>query len=143
MTEPSLQDGIDQAGSPIALLWRPEPPAPWRPPVLPPEFVGWRTEQSASFQTASLMNMSHHMLDLFIKGPDATKLLSDYTANNYEKFAVGQAKQLVAVTERGHLIQDAILFRNAGDSYTVTGQPPSPSWLRYHAERGSYKVELA
>jgi vanillate/3-O-methylgallate O-demethylase len=141
MPVPSLQDGIDRAGSAVNLLWKPDAP-PWNPPVVPPEFVGWRAEQTAAFETVALSDLSHHMRDLFISGPDATRLLSDHSANNYESFAVGQAKQFVPVTERGHIVQDGILMRDAEDRYTLTGPPASQSWILFHGQRGDYDVEL-
>ncbi|HWH94322.1 MAG TPA: hypothetical protein VNT03_10715 [Baekduia sp.] len=76
MGAPSLQAGIDRAGSPVNLLWKPDAP-PWKPPVVAPEYVGWRREQSAWSEGVALSGLSHHMRDLFITGPDATRLLSD------------------------------------------------------------------
>ena len=141
MPAPTLQQGIDQAGSPVNLLWKPDAP-PWNPPVVPAEFVGWRKEQSAAFETASLSDLSHHMRDLFIEGPDATRLLSDYSANNYEKFEIGQAKQFVPVTRDGHIVQDGILLRYAENRYTLTGPPASQSWVLYHGQQGGYDVSF-
>jgi vanillate/3-O-methylgallate O-demethylase len=138
---PSLQEGIDRAGSPVKLLWKPDA-APWKPPVLPPEFVGWREEQNAGYEGVALSNLCHHMRDLFIKGPDATRLLSDYSANNYENFEIGQAKQFVPVTERGHIVTDGIVMRDAADKYTLSGPPASQSWVLYHGEKGGYDVEF-
>ena len=91
-SQPSLQDGIDKAGSPMKLLWQ-QSPAPWNPENIDPEYAGWREEQRAWHDAVSLSDVSHHMFDTFIAGPDATRLLSDVSANNYENFAVGQAKQ--------------------------------------------------
>jgi glycine cleavage system aminomethyltransferase T len=139
MPAPSLQEGIDRAGSALNLLWKPDAP-PWKPPVVPAEFVGWRVEQTAAFETVALSNLSHHMRDLFISGPDATRLLSDYSANNYENFAVGQAKQFVPVTSQGHIVQDGILMRDAEDRYTLTGPPASQSWILFHGQQGAYDV---
>ena len=48
MPAPSLQEGIDRAGSAVNLLWKPDAP-PWNPPVVPAEFVGWPVEQTAAF----------------------------------------------------------------------------------------------
>jgi vanillate/3-O-methylgallate O-demethylase len=141
MPVPSLQEGIDRAGSAVNLLWKPDAP-PWNPPVVPPEFVGWAVEQTAAFETVALSNLSHHMRDLFISGPDATRLLSDYSANNYENFAVGQAKQFVPVTVEGHIVQDGILMRDAEDRYTLTGPPASQSWILFHGQQGGYDVEF-
>ncbi|HXJ25029.1 MAG TPA: hypothetical protein VNH17_04995, partial [Streptosporangiaceae bacterium] len=108
--KPSLQDGIDRAGSPVALLWQ-QNPAPWLPENIDPEYAGWRREQAAWHEAVSLSDVSHHMFDLYIEGPDATKLLAAVSANNYESFAIGQAKQFVPVTRNGHIITDGILLR--------------------------------
>jgi vanillate/3-O-methylgallate O-demethylase len=137
----SLQDGIDRAGSPVGLLWRQERLI-WKGPVLADEITGWPAEQSAAFETASLSDLSHHMRDLWIEGPEATKLLSDYTANDCENFAVGQAKQLVPVTEQGWLIRDGIIFRKGESSYVLTGVPTAGSWLQYQSQNGNYRVEF-
>ena len=101
---PTLQDAIDQSGSAVNLLWK-AGVAPWQPPSVPAEFSGWREEQQAApEQTVALLEQSHHMLDLFIEGPDATRLLSDTSPNDYEKFDIGQAKQFIAITPQGLMI---------------------------------------
>jgi vanillate/3-O-methylgallate O-demethylase len=82
------------------------------------------------------------MRDLFISGPDATRLLSDYSANNYENFAVGRATQFVPVTAQGHIVQDGILMCDAEDRYTLTGPPASQSWILFHGQHGGYDVEF-
>ena len=139
MAAPSLQDGIDQAGSPVKLLWKPDG-APFLPEVVEPEYAGWRAEQRAWHESVAILNLSHHMFDTFLSGPDATKLLAAVSANNYEKFAVGQAKQFVPVTERGYIVTDGILLREATDRYTLSGIPAAQNWVKYHAEKGGYDV---
>lgn len=135
----SLQDGIDQAGSPIQLLWKADSPR-WHPPVVPLEFAGWREEQFAAHRSVAFSDLSHHMWDTFVEGPDAVRLLSETTANNYDNFAIGQAKQLVAVTEQGHIVSDDIIARDGADKFTISGVPFAQSWVRYHAETGDYDV---
>ena len=142
MTVPSLQDAIDQAGSPIRLLWKPNAPR-WSPPVVPAEFVGWREEQSAAYETVALSDMCHHMWNLFIEGPDALRLLSDYSANNYDDFAIGQAKQSIVVTEEGYLVGDNILTRDGVEKFTLSGVPSALAWVRYHGETGDYDVSFS
>jgi vanillate/3-O-methylgallate O-demethylase len=137
--QPSLQDGIDKAGSPMELVWQ-QNPAPWNPENIDPEYVGWREEQRAWHDAVSLSDVSHHMFDTFIAGPDATRLLSDVSANNYENFAVGQAKQFVPVTGTGNIITDGILARTAEQEYTLSGIPAAQNWVRYHGEKGGYDV---
>ena len=137
--KPSLQDGIDRAGSTMKLLWAQNPP-PWLPENIEPEYAGWQAEQAAWHQSVSLGDVSHHMFDLYVDGPDATRLLTAVSANNYENFAVGQAKQFVPVTANGHIITDGILLRRAENEYTLTGIPASQHWVQYHGEADGYDV---
>lgn len=138
---PSLQEGIDKAGSPVALLWKPNA-EPWMPEVIEPEYAGWRAEQSAWHQTVAIMDLSHHMSDTFLEGPDATRLLAEVSANNYESFAVGQAKQFVPVAADGNIITDGILLRTGLESYTLSGVEAAQNWVRYHGETGGYDVAI-
>lgn len=142
MTQPTLQQAIDTAGSPMQLLWQPNAPR-WLPPVVPPEFVGWREEQAAAFETVSLSDQCHHMTHLFIEGPDAGRLLSDHSANNHENFAIGQAKQMIVVTDEGYIVNDAILTRDDAEKYWMSGVPAAASWIQYHAETGDYDVSVS
>ena len=80
MAAPSLQDGIDQAGSAVKLLWQPNA-EPWLPEFIEPEYAGWRQEQAAWHSTVSISDLSHHMFDTVIAGPDATRLLAEVSAN--------------------------------------------------------------
>jgi vanillate/3-O-methylgallate O-demethylase len=138
---PTLQQGIDQAGSAVKLLWKPGLP-PWKPPVVEDEYAGWRLEQRAWLEGVAISDLSHHMRDLFIAGPDSTRLLAETSANDYESFAVGQAKQFVPVTKNGDIIQDGILMRDAEDRYTLSGPPASQNWVLYHGQTGDYDVEF-
>jgi glycine cleavage system aminomethyltransferase T len=142
MGAPSLQDGIDKAGSPMKLLWR-QNPEPWNPENIEPEYAGWRAEQHAWHDGVSLSDLSHHMFDTFIEGPDATRLLSDVSANNYEKFAVGQAKQFIPVTGDGNIVTDGILARTAAQSYVLSGIPAAQNWVKYHGANGGYDVAFS
>jgi vanillate/3-O-methylgallate O-demethylase len=142
MGVPSLQDGIDQAGSPMRLLWQQNPP-PWNPEGVEPEYAGWRQEQAAWHEAASISDVSHHMFDTTIEGADATRLLRAVSANNYENFAVGQAKQFVPVSNDGNIVTDGILLRIAEQKYMLTGIPAAQNWVKYHGEQGGYDVEFA
>jgi vanillate/3-O-methylgallate O-demethylase len=141
MGAPSLQDGIDQAGSPVRLLWKPDA-EPWLPEVIEPEYAGWRQEQDAWHSGVSISDLSHHMFDTFIEGPDATRVLAAVSANNYESFAIGQAKQFIPVTNDGLIVTDGILMRTGGETYTLSGIPAAQNWVRYHGERGGYDVSF-
>lgn len=137
----TLEEAVEQAGSPVKMLWKPGAP-PWKPPVVPDQFDGWRKEQRAWIDSVALSDLSHHMRDLFVDGPDATRLLSEVSANDYQHFEIGQAKQFVPVTAAGDIVTDGILMRDAEDAYTLSGPPASQSWVLWHGQAGNYEVEF-
>jgi glycine cleavage system aminomethyltransferase T len=142
MGAPTLQDGIDKAGSPMKLLWQ-QNPKPWNPENIEPEYAGWRAEQHAWHNAVSLSDVSHHMFDTFIDGPDAVRLLRDVSANNYENFVAGQAKQFIPVTGGGNIITDGILARTGEQSFILTGIPAAQNWVKFHGETGGYDVAFS
>ena len=141
MSIPSLQDGIDRAGSAVNLLWKPNA-EPWTPEVVEREYAGWRAEQAAWHEGVALLNLSHHMFDLFIEGPDALRLLRETGANSFENYAIGQAKQFLPVTARGNIVTDGIVARDGEQSFTLSGIPAAQHWVQYHGERGGYDVSF-
>ena len=80
------------------------------------------------------------MFDTFIEGPDATRLLSEVSANNYENFAIGQAKQFVPVTAEGQHRHRRHPERTGEQAYTLSGIPAAQNWVKYHGETGGYDV---
>lgn len=110
-------------------------------PVVPTEFSNWRDEQRAWRDSAVLFDQSHHMVDLFIDGPDAMKLVSALAVNSFENFPVGRAKQFVPCSYDGYIIGDGILFHLAENSMVFVGRAPAANWIQFHAETGSYDVE--
>ncbi|GAA1704456.1 aminomethyltransferase family protein [Microbacterium sediminicola] len=137
----SLQQGIDQAGSAVDLLWKPGAP-PWKPPIVEDEYAGWGAEQAAWRTEVTVSDLSYHMSDTFLRGPDAARLLSDVSANNIPGCAIGQAKQFVPVSYNGNLITDGILLRDGEESFVLSGVPGAQNWVAYHAKSGGYDVEI-
>lgn len=74
MSFESLEDAIRRVGDPLTLL-RNAPARPYTFPVAA-EFSNWRSEQRSWRQACALLDQSHHMTDLFVRGPDALRLLS-------------------------------------------------------------------
>ncbi len=134
-----LQQAIEAAGSAVRLLWTPNAKN-WSVPVIAPEFTGWAQEQAAWREQVTLSDLSHHMNDLFIDGPDALRLLKEWSANDFDSFEIGRAKQFVPVSAEGHIISDGILMRNAEESFTLTGVPCAQNWIRYQGQTGGYDV---
>lgn len=135
----SLQGAMEKAGSAVNLTWKANAPL-WTVPVIEPEYVGWASEQAAWRDNVALMDLSHHMNDLWIEGSDALRLLMDYSANNYDNFAIGQAKQFVPVGRSGQIITDGILMRDGEYRYNLSGVPASQTFVQYFGETGGYDV---
>jgi vanillate/3-O-methylgallate O-demethylase len=141
MTAKNLQEVLDQAGNTVELLRNSQIGA-YIYPVVPSEFTNWRREQIAWRETAVLFDQSHHMVNLFISGPDALKLLSDTGINSVENFPVDMAKQFIPVTPAGHVIGDGILFRLAEEEFVWVGRNPAANWLQFQGSTGGYNLDL-
>lgn len=126
----------------MKLLWQ-QDPAPWLPENIEPEHAGWKKEQAAWHRAVSISDLSHHMFDTVIEGSGATKLLAAVSANDYEKFAVGQAKQFIPVTERGNIVTDGVLLRETEDRYVMSGIPAAQNWVKYQGEKLGSDVEFS
>jgi vanillate/3-O-methylgallate O-demethylase len=111
-------------------------------PVVPGEFSNWRDEQRAWRDTCVLFDQSHHMVDIYIEGPDAIKLVSDTAINSFAKFPINRAKQYVPCSHSGHVIGDGILFHLEQNKLVFVGRAPSANWIEYHAETGGYNVTI-
>ena len=71
-----------------------------------------------------LFDQTHHMVNLFMRGPDAIKLISDTGINSVANFPVDMAKQFVPVSPDGNVIGDGILFRLAEEEFVFVGRAP-------------------
>ncbi len=111
-------------------------------PVVAHEFHNWRMEQWAWQHSVVLFDQTHHMVNLYLRGKDALKLLSDTAANTMQGFAVDKAKQYVPTTPYGHVIGDGIIFHLAEEEFVYVGRAPASNWLRFQAEDGGYDVDL-
>jgi len=141
MTATNLEQVLKAAGNPVEMLRNSQIGA-YVYPVVAPEFHNWRSEQWAWQHSAVLFDQSHHMVDLFISGPDALKLISDTAVNSMKGFAINKAKQYVPTTPYGHVIGDGILFWLAEEEFVYVGRAPAANWLMFQAETGGYNVRI-
>ena len=74
MAQKSLEDALKNVRNPVEMLRNSQIGA-YVYPVVPAEFSNWRDEQAAWRKTCVLFDQSHHMVDLYIEGPDALKLV--------------------------------------------------------------------
>jgi vanillate/3-O-methylgallate O-demethylase len=140
MTAKSLQEVLDKAGNPVELLRNSQLGA-YIYPVVPAEFTNFRREVIAWQTTAVLFDQSHHMVNLWVSGPDALKLFTDTGINSTATFPVDSAKQFVPVSPEGGVIGDGILFRLAEEEFVFVGRAPVANWLTFRGGTG-YNVDI-
>jgi vanillate/3-O-methylgallate O-demethylase len=141
MSSQSLEALLQTVGNPVKLA-RNSQIGPYVYPKVPSEFSNWRDEQRAWRETCCLFDQSHHMTDMYIKGPDALKLLSALGVNSFKGFEVNKAKQFVACNYDGYVIGDAILFYLDKDLLNLVGRPSAHNWVQYHCETGRYNASV-
>jgi len=141
MSSKSLEHLLQEVGDPVTLL-RNSQTGPYVYPVVPSEFSNWRDEQLAWQRTCVLYNQSYHMTDMYVRGPDALRLLSRLAVNSFQGFEPDRAKQFVACNYDGYVIGDVILFYLDKDLFNIVGRPSVHNWVQFHAETGHYDVQL-
>jgi vanillate/3-O-methylgallate O-demethylase len=136
----SLEQRLARFRSPVDML-RSGTSRPYPFPI-PREYTNWRDEQEAWRKTATLFDQSHHMTDIYFRGPDVKRLITDFGINNFANFGRNKAKQFVACNVEGRVIGDAILFGLEDDEFSLVGVPTVPNWIAYNAEVGDYDIEV-
>ena len=137
----SLEDLLSSTENTVDLL-RNSPGSPNVYPGVPAEFSNWRVEQQAWQRTCVLFNLSYHMVDLLVEGPDALKLLSRLAINSFEGFTTDRAKHFVPCTPDGCVIGDVILYALGENRFNLVGRAPAINWVMYHADTGGYDVTV-
>lgn len=141
MSHQSLEELLQSVSSPVEMLRNSQIGA-YVYPVVPTEFSNWRDEQRAWRETAVLFDQTHHMVEIYIEGPDAIKLVSDTAINSFAKFPVNKAKQYVPCSYDGYVIGDGILFHLEQNKLVFVGRAPCANWIQFHAETGGYDVSI-
>ena len=141
MPQKSLEDVL-QAGGNTATMVRNSQIGAYIYPVVASEFSNWRDEQRAWRTSCVLFDQSHHMVNLFVEGPDAIKLLSYLGINSFANFSVNKAKQFVPCSYDGYVIGDGILFYLAEQQLVFVGRNPAANWIHFNAETGGYNVKV-
>ncbi len=140
MSHESLETAISGAGGAVEFLRNAQAP-PHTFPVRA-EFSNWRSEQASWRDSCALLDQSHHMTDLFLRGPGAAGLLERLAVNTFANFTPGKAKQYVAVNPDGFIIGDAILFHLPDGSFDLVGHPMVLDWVEFNALDQGWDVAL-
>lgn len=115
---------------------------PYTFPVVPSEFSNWRDETRAWAHSCALLDQTHHMTYLYIRGPGALDLMKMIGVNSFENFVPNRAKQLVCSSPDGYLIGDGILFYLDDDLMLYAGREILANWITYNAQAHHFDVEL-
>lgn len=142
----SLEDLINSVPNLVEYFYN-NPAAPHsrnRPGVspVPAEYTNWRDEQHAWRETAVLFDQSHHMPELFLKGPDGIRLLSDLGINSFANFVPGRAKQYVGCNHNGQVIGESILYYLEPHSFELVSGMHLLDWVQFNAVTGNYAVTV-
>jgi vanillate/3-O-methylgallate O-demethylase len=140
MNYKNLEEKLQAAGNTVKMLRNSQIGA-YVYPVVAPEFTNWRDEQRAWAETCVLYDQSHHMVNLYVRGKDAMKLLSNLATNSFKNFTVNMAKQFAPVSHDGFVIGDGILFYLAENELAYVGRNPAANWIEFHAKTGGYDVQ--
>ena len=136
----SLADKIARHASVLEVLKN--SPSGFHPFPVPAEHSNWRLEQMAWEQSAVLFDQSYHMTDLYLSGPDKVRILSDVSINEFSEFNQLTALQIVACSDSGYIVGDAVAFHLRDGSVNVVDKPPCANFIEFFAQSGGYDVTL-
>jgi vanillate/3-O-methylgallate O-demethylase len=137
----TLEDLLKQVGNPVDMLRNSQIGA-YVYPVVVAEYSNWREEQRAWRDSAVLFDLTHHMVNLYIDGPDAYKFVSYLGFNSFANFnSIERAKQFAPCSYDGHVIGDGILIPETQTRVLFVGRAPAASWIEFQAATGGFNVK--
>jgi vanillate/3-O-methylgallate O-demethylase len=107
---------------------------------VPLERTTWVEEQRAWRNAAVLFDQSHHMPQLFVRGPDAMRLLSAVGVNSFASFVPNRAKQFIACNHEGQVIGETLIYCHSEEDFELVSGAPLLNWVEYNALTGGYDV---
>ncbi|HWH26698.1 MAG TPA: aminomethyl transferase family protein [Pseudolysinimonas sp.] len=142
MSEITIQQLLDAHPSPVRALRT----LPFSIPGSAGEFVyeysNWKSEQISWVETAALLDLSFHMTDVVIEGPEALEFLTTLAVNSFTKFPIGVAKQFITVSAEGFMVGDGILIRLGEEKFHLIGDGGLTSWVRFHIETSGKNITM-
>lgn len=134
----SLEAAIRRVGNAVDLLRN----MPGRPnsQVVDAQFTNWQSEVHAWRNSCAFLDQSHHMIDLYVKGPDAHALLASLGVNSFASFSPGMAKQFVAASPDGFYLGDCVLFYLEEKLFNLVGRRTLMDWVEFNAASAKWDV---
>ncbi len=109
---------------------------------VPVERSNWAEEQKAWRNAAVLFDQSHHMPELFVRGPGAMALLSSLGVNTFANFVPGRAKQFIACNPQGQVIGESLMYCHGPEDFELVSGMPMINWVEYNAGLGKHDVQV-
>lgn len=144
-----LQELIDEAGSELAYLrstkWHLRENPSYYPPLIVPqipyEFSQWAREQQAWRESVALLDQTHHMGAVYVRGPGARGFLAHLATNDLSAVGMDRAHQLLMCNAQGNIIGDSIMLQLSTNEYWVCG-PYVLNWILFQASLGGHDVDV-
>ena len=134
-----LETAIQRVGNAVDLL-RNMPGRAYSHGVVDAQFTNWQSEVQAWRTACAFLDQSHHMIDLYVKGPDAHALLANLGVNSFTHFLPGMAKQFVAVSPDGLYVGDCVLFYLEKNLFNLVGRRTVLDWVEFNVASGKWDV---
>ncbi|MFC7401040.1 glycine cleavage T C-terminal barrel domain-containing protein [Citricoccus sp. GCM10030269] len=104
-----------------------------------PEYTDWLDESLSWKQDCYIGDWSFLWQHRFT-GPDALRLIADYTVNDFSTFEIGQSKHAIHTNKDGKVIHEGVLTRFGDEDFMVHGR--GGYWLSFNLERGDYNAQV-
>jgi len=134
-----LETAIQRVGNAVDLL-RNMPGRAYSHGVVDAQFTNWQSEVQAWRKTCAFLDQSHHMIDLYVKGPGAHALLASLGVNSFADFRPGMAKQFVVVSPDGLYVGDCVLFYLEKNLFNLVGRRTVLDWVEFNVASGNWDV---
>lgn len=102
------------------------------------EYTDWIDESRSWKETCYIGDWSF-LWERIYRGPDALKLIADFSVNSFEKFSLLQSKHVTHCDQAGKVIHEGILSRLGDNEFKLYGR--GGFWLDFQARSGKYDVE--
>lgn len=106
------------------------------------EYTDW-IDESLSWKEDCYVGDWSFLDELIVEGPDALRLFSDFCVNSFAKFAIGQAKHVIACNSGGRVIGEGILMRLGDQRFEFQALGPVTDWFEFNCRKGGYAARCA
>jgi aminomethyltransferase len=110
--------------------------------MMPLQYTSMREEHLAVRERAGIFDVSH-MGEFVMEGPSAVSTLERIVTNEVDTLNVGQARYNLVCNDRGGIVDDTLVYRDADEAYTmVVNAGPRPTDLAHFREAAADNCEV-